>query len=48
MNAYGYIKTKIVTYKTLQCYIKNWGWKENGDTSGLEVLTFNFESIFKD
>jgi hypothetical protein len=48
MNAYGYIETKMVQDSTLNRYIKNWGWKYNGDKSGLEIIAFEFESIFKE
>jgi hypothetical protein len=46
MNAYGYIETKLVQKLTLDRYIKNWGWKYNGDESGLEVITYTFETMF--
>ncbi len=47
MNAYGYIVTKLVQQSTLERCIKNWKWEYNGDKSGLEVFTFQRETIFK-
>ena len=45
VNAYGYVETKLIQESTLKRYIKNWGWKYNGDKSGLEVIQHTFETI---
>lgn len=45
MDAYGKIISKLIqSQKVIDRWIRNWGWQNNNDDSGLEIFIMDVKS----